>query len=65
MPDDLITAEELGAQLRLQPATVILWARQRRIPAHRLSRKVIRFRLPEVVAALEAGCPTHTETSHV
>ena len=58
--DDLITAEELGARLRLKPDTVILWARQGRIPVRRLSRKVVRFRLPEVVAALEAAttnCP--------
>jgi excisionase family DNA binding protein len=51
--NDYVTAEELGAYLRLKPNTVVAWARQGRIPFQRLSRKIIRFRLADVVAALE------------
>jgi excisionase family DNA binding protein len=53
--DDLLTAEEVAERLRLKPDTITIWARQGRIPAHRLTRKVIRFRLPEVIAALDAA----------
>lgn len=55
MQDDLMTVDELGARLRLKPDTIISWARQGRIPAHRFSRKVIRFRLSEVIATLGAA----------
>jgi excisionase family DNA binding protein len=55
MNDELLTAEEVADRLRVNPDTVAVWARRRRIPALRLSRKVIRFRLPEVIAALEAA----------
>ena len=55
MQDDLLTADEVADRLRVKPDTVVVWARQGRIPAHRLSRKVIRFRLQEVVEALDAA----------
>ena len=48
------TADEIGARLRLNADTVLAWARQGRIPFVRLSPKVVRFRLADVVAALEA-----------
>ena len=57
MSDELLTAEELGARIRLKPDTIVSWARQGRIPSLRLSRKVIRFRLTDVVAALEGTYP--------
>lgn len=53
MDNDLLTAEEIGSHLSLRASTINMWARQGRIPAHRFSRKVIRFRLPEVMSALE------------
>jgi excisionase family DNA binding protein len=49
------TAEEVGAHLRLNADTVLGWARQGRIPFVRLSRKIVRFKLADVVAALEAS----------
>jgi excisionase family DNA binding protein len=52
MQDDLLTAEEVADRLRLKHDTIMIWARQGRIPAHRLTRKVIRFRIEDVVAAL-------------
>lgn len=50
---DLLTAEELGARLRVAPGTILGWARSGHIPAVRMSPKVVRFRLDEVVAALQ------------
>ena len=48
----LLTAEELAERLRVRPNTVKAWARDGRIPAIRLSPKIIRFDLDEVVEAL-------------
>jgi excisionase family DNA binding protein len=39
--DQLLTAAEAAAQLRLHPVTVLEWARQGRIPHRRLGRKVV------------------------
>ena len=47
-----LTAEELGAHLRLRPSTVKTWARTGRIPARRLTQRVVRFDLEEVQRAL-------------
>ena len=60
MQDDLMPARKLGPRIGVKPDTITLWARQGRIPAHRLGQRVVRFRMSEVVAALEAGttnCP--------
>jgi excisionase family DNA binding protein len=53
-PDALLTADELAARLRVKPTTVFDWYRTGRIPARKLSHKVLRFDLAEVVAALES-----------
>jgi predicted site-specific integrase-resolvase len=53
-PRDLLTAAELAEQLGVKPGTSLGWHRLGRIPARRLSHKVLRFSLPDVVAALEA-----------
>jgi len=50
--DDLLTATELAERLRVKPSTVLDWQRAGRIPAIRLSHKILRFNLGEVVAAL-------------
>jgi excisionase family DNA binding protein len=55
MTDQLLTAEEVADRLRVKPDTIVVWARQGRIPAHRQSRKVIRFSLSEVIASLESA----------
>ena len=51
--DDLLTAAELADRLRVKPETVLAWHRSGRIPSIRLSYKVLRFNLGEVVAALK------------
>ncbi len=51
--DDLLTATELAERLRVKPSTVLDWQRAGRIPAIRLSHKILRFNLGEVLAALK------------
>lgn len=50
--DDLLTATELADRLRIKRSTVLDWHRSGRIPSIRLSHKVLRFNLGEVLAAL-------------
>lgn len=54
-PTELLTAEELAERLRVRPDTVRRWTRQGRIPTVRLSRKVIRYDLSRVLAAIDAA----------
>jgi excisionase family DNA binding protein len=51
--DDLLTAAELADRLRVKPSTVLDWHRSGRIPSRRLSPKVLRFNLHDVVRAME------------
>ena len=55
--DDLMTASELAGRLGVRPGTVLLWYRQGRIPGRRLSHKVLRFNLAEVLATTETRRP--------
>lgn len=48
----LLTAAELANECGVRPRTVQAWKSQGRIPFVRLSRKVIRFELEKVLAAL-------------
>ena len=50
----LLTAEELGQRLRVQPSTIKRWSQEGMIPALRLTGKVIRFDFAEVVQALRS-----------
>jgi len=43
-----LTAEELARRLKVGPETVRTWAREKRIPAIRISPKVLRFDLEAV-----------------
>ncbi len=46
MESQWLTAEEAARYLKVKPRTLLLWARQRKIPAHRLSgneRCIYRF----------------------
>jgi excisionase family DNA binding protein len=52
---ELSTADEIASRLGIKPSTIRAWARQGRIPTHALSHKVIRYRLHEVIEALEAS----------
>ena len=49
---EYLTAVELAERLRVRPATIRSWGRTGRIPTIRLSRRVLRFDLSEVLAAL-------------
>jgi excisionase family DNA binding protein len=50
--DQLLTAEQLADRLSVKPGTVSQWRRAGKIPAIRLSPKVVRFNLQAVVDAL-------------
>jgi excisionase family DNA binding protein len=54
---DLMTTAEVADSLKISAETVRDWWRQGRIPGHRYSHKVLRFRMDEVVAALETHGP--------
>jgi len=50
-----LTLNEAAAYLKVAPRTLALWARQKRVPAHRLSgvqRCIWRFLRPELDAML-------------
>jgi excisionase family DNA binding protein len=49
---ELLTAEDVGQRWGVKPSTVLRLARNRKLPAVRLSRRATRFR-PEDVAAFE------------
>jgi excisionase family DNA binding protein len=53
--DDLMTAKEMADHLGVKPGTILGWYRQGKIPARKLSHKVLRFNLHDVLAALEAN----------
>jgi excisionase family DNA binding protein len=50
--DNCLTAAELAKRLRVKPSTVLDWQRTGRIPAIRITNKVLRFNLAEVMSAL-------------
>jgi len=49
---ELLTVVQLADKLHVRPRTVHEWARRGRIPAVRLSSKVVRFDWASVLAAL-------------
>lgn len=51
--NELLTANQLAAALKLTPGTVLEMARQRVIPVVRLSRKAVRFDVRQVQETLE------------
>ncbi len=62
MSQDLLTVVELADRLQVRPSTIRSWTRSGRLPVLRLSPKVVRYDLEQVVAALRAGCITHRST---
>jgi hypothetical protein len=62
---DLLTAVELADRLGLRPGTILAWHRRGKIPARKLSHKVLRFNLGDVLTALESQRPPiGREVSH-
>ena len=57
---DLLTAAALGEHLGVKPRTILGWHREGKIPSRRLSHKVLRFNLRDVLTALE----THKQAGH-
>jgi excisionase family DNA binding protein len=49
---ELLTVCQLAERLHVRPRTVQLWARRGRIPAVRVSAKIIRFDWQAVVSTL-------------
>ena len=50
---DFLTARQLAARLQVSESTVHRLAREGRIPAVRLTPRLIRFHLPSVIEALD------------
>ena len=59
--DEFITAEELASKLRIRPATVRRWARERLIPSIRITGKVTRYDYAEVCATLRSRSAREAE----
>lgn len=52
---ELLTADELADRLQLRPSTIRRWAREGRIPAVRVTAKVVRYDLADVLRAIREG----------
>ncbi len=57
MEDRLLTCEELADVLKLRPGTIRKLTYQRRIPAVRIGKRSIRYRLREVERVLVQDQP--------
>ena len=49
----LLTIEQLANELQISRWTVYLWVSQKKIPFIKLGNKLLRFRIDEVLTALE------------
>jgi excisionase family DNA binding protein len=52
--NDWVTAKELAHRMRVTPDTIKAWSREGRIPSVRVSARVLRFNVAEVMAAIRA-----------
>jgi excisionase family DNA binding protein len=62
--NEWLTLNEAAAYLKIQPRTLAVWARQKKVPAHRLSgiqRCIWRFLRPELDAML---CVSSADSAH-
>jgi excisionase family DNA binding protein len=50
--DEFLTCKELAARLRVQPATVLEWARKGKIPSIHIGHKTLRFDFAAVVQTI-------------
>ena len=62
---EFLTARQLAAYLQVSESTVHRLAREGRIPAVRLTPRLIRFHLPAVVEALDGRAGKHKRGRHV
>lgn len=53
MATELLDATELARRLGVRPSTVREWGRSNRIPKRRLSYKVVRYDMEDVLRALD------------
>lgn len=53
--DRLATANELARVLQVKRRTIIMWAKQNKIPSQRMGSRTIRFDMPEVLNVLNNG----------
>ena len=61
--DRLVDAEAVADRFTVAVSTVNRWVRERRIPFVRPSRRVVRFDLDQVDAALRSDITVHTSRS--
>lgn len=59
--DPLVTAERVADHFGVRVGTVNAWVRERRIPFVRPSRRVVRFRLSKVEAALRQAIQSDSD----
>ncbi len=59
----LLTAVELAEALTIKTGTVQVWSREGKIPSIKLSHKVIRFDLDEVIEALQSQQTPEAQTA--
>lgn len=52
---ELLTADELADRLQLRPSTIRRWAREGRIPAVRVTAKVVRYDMADVLRGIREG----------
>jgi len=60
-PEGLLTTEEIAPRLFIQPRTAALWARQGRIPAYHIGRK-LGFKWVEVEHSLRRVTNSKSES---
>lgn len=56
-PSDLMTKAEVAAYLRVTPRAVELMSRDGRLTAYTLGERIVRWKRPEVEAALQVLIP--------
>jgi excisionase family DNA binding protein len=58
--EPLLSAVTVGHMLSLHPVTLLRWAREGRIPHHRLGKRVV-FRASEIEGWLTSGYPNEVD----
>jgi excisionase family DNA binding protein len=57
-PDSCLTAAELAERLRVTTPTVLRWHRAGKIPVVKITAKILRFDLSDVLTALKHPAPS-------